>query len=295
MTKRIHFKKVAIIGVGLIGASLALALKESALADTVTGVGRTLENLETALRIGAVDDFTRDIAEGVEGAELVIVAVPVGRIPSAVLEAAAALGPGAIITDVGSVKGSVIDAVDEGLPDGINFIPAHPIAGTEHQGASAAFSTLFKGRLCILTPTVKTDSEALEKVRSMWERVGSRVISMDASRHDSVLSAVSHLPHMIAYTLVNTVAGSDGEELDILGFSAGGFKDFTRIASSSPEMWADICSANSAPIVEMINSFLKRLERLKHLIKADDRAAVLKEFEKAKRLRDTLIEPPKGV
>ena len=296
MAKKIHFKKVVIIGVGLIGASLALALKESGLADTVTGVGRTLENLETALRIGAVDDFTQDIAEGVKGAELVIVAVPVGRIPSAVLEAAAALGPGAVITDVGSVKGSVIDAVDEGLPDGVNFIPAHPIAGTEHQGASAAFATLFKGRLCILTPTVKTDSEALEKVRSMWEEVGSRVISMDAGTHDSVLSAVSHLPHMIAYTLVNTVAGSGGEGLDdILGFSAGGFKDFTRIASSSPEMWADICSANAGPIVEMINAFQKRLELLKALIEADDRAAVLKEFEKAKRLRDTLIEPPKGV
>jgi prephenate dehydrogenase len=130
----------------------------------------------------------------------------------------------------------------------------------------------------------------------MWEGVGSRVMSMEAQAHDRLLAAVSHLPHMIAYTLVNTVAGSGGDGLDdILGFSAGGFKDFTRIASSSPEMWADICSANSAPIVEMINAFLKRLERLKHLIKADDRAGVLREFEKAKRLRDTLVKPPKGV
>ena len=170
------FKKVTIIGVGLIGASLGLALKEAGLTETVTGVGRTLENLETAKRIGAVDDFSQDIASGVKGAELVVVAVPVMRIPEAIQKAAGALEPGAIITDVGSVKGSIIDGVGS-LPDGINFVPAHPIAGTEYSGAASAFAALFTGRLCILTPTPEIDGASIKTVRAMWEAVGSRVIT----------------------------------------------------------------------------------------------------------------------
>ena len=290
MARKLHFKKVTIVGVGLIGASLGLALKREGIAGMVTGVGRTLENLETAKRIGAVDAISRDIAEGASGADLVVVAVPVMRIPATILEAAAVLSPGAIITDVGSSKGSIVAELDA-LPEGVSFVPAHPIAGTENSGAAAGFAELFTGRLCILTPTAETDDAALEAVGAMWEAVGSKVISMDVAAHDSILSAVSHLPHMIAYTLVNTVAEStrSGSQ-DILGFSAGGFKDFTRIASSSPEMWADICSANSGPIVEMINAFLKRLERLKHLIKDNDRAGIEAEFKAAKRLRDSLID-----
>ncbi len=295
MANKVHFKKVTIIGVGLIGASLGLALKKEGLAESITGVGRGLENLEEARRIGAVDAISQDIAEGVKDAELVIVAVPVMRIPASIIEAAAELSPGAIITDVGSVKGSIIEMVG-GLPEGVHFVPAHPIAGTERSGAAAGFAELFTGRLCILTPTPETDTAALGAVSAMWQAVGSRVISMDVAAHDSVLSAVSHLPHMIAYTLVNTVAESARTRTgmdDILGFSAGGFRDFTRIASSSPEMWADICSANSEPIVEMIDAFLKRLERLKRLITDNDRAGIELEFKSAKRLRDSLIDVSK--
>ncbi len=298
MAPKIHFKKVAVIGVGLIGCSLAMVLKEKGLADTVTGIGRTLENLETAKRLGAVDTITRDLAEGVRGADLVVVAVPVLKVSEILEKAAPHLEPGSIVTDVGSVKEAIIREVEPNLPDGVRFVPGHPIAGTEHSGASAAFSGLFKDRICILTPTEKTDAQALETVSALWEEAGSRVISMDPRTHDRILSAVSHLPHMIAYTLVNTVAdaraGDDGSVGEMLGFSAGGFKDFTRIASSSPEMWTDICAANSGPIVEMIDGFQRKLEALKKLIEANDLDGLKQEFERAKRLRDSLVANSKN-
>jgi prephenate dehydrogenase len=288
MTARIHFSKVAVIGVGLIGCSLAMVLKEKGLADTITGIGRTLENLETARRLGAVDAITQDVAEGVRGADLVVVAVPVLKVSEVIKKAAAQLAPGSIITDVGSVKEAIIREVEPNLPDGVRFVPGHPIAGTEHSGASAAFSGLFRDHVCILTPTEKTDQQALETVRALWEEAGSRVISMNPRTHDRILSAVSHLPHMIAYTLVNTVADAGAKDNETLGFSAGGFKDFTRIASSSPEMWTDICAANAGPIVEMIDEFQRRLEALKKLIKANDLDGLKEEFERAKKLRDSL-------
>ncbi len=292
MTARIHFSKVAVIGVGLIGASLAMVLKEKGLADTITGIGRTMANLETARRLGAVDAITRDVAEGVRGADLVVVAVPVLKVSGVIEKAAAQLAPGSIITDVGSVKEAIIREVEPNLPDGVRFVPGHPIAGTERSGAGAAFSGLFRDRVCILTPTEKTDQQALETIRALWDEAGSRVISMNPRTHDRILSAVSHLPHMIAYTLVNTVAdagaGDNASVDEILGFSAGGFKDFTRIASSSPEMWTDICAANAGPIVEMIDGFQRRLEALKKLIKSNDLDGLKEEFERAKKLRDSL-------
>lgn len=287
----IYFKKVAIIGVGLIGGSLAIVLKKKGLAGAITGIGRGLPNLEAAKRLGVVDDFTQDIAGGVEGADLVVVAVPVLKIGIAIEKAAKRLKKGAIVTDVGSVKKAVIDEVEPLMPKGVHFVPGHPIAGTEHSGVEAAFAELYIGRKCILTPTKKTDKGALDIVKKMWEEAGSEVAVMDPLTHDWILAAVSHLPHMIAYNLVNTVADL---EVDALKFSAGGFRDFTRIASSSPEMWSDICAMNKDSIVKMIESFQERLEGLKQLINRGDLESIKDEFGRAKRVRDSLLANSKN-
>lgn len=288
MEKPLHFKKVAVIGVGLIGGSLAIVLRRDGLAGHIVGIGRGLGNLEAAKRLGLVDSYTREVGEGVEDADLVVVAVPVLKIAETIKQAAPHLKPGCIVTDVGSVKGAVIEAVAPLVPEGIHFVPGHPIAGTEHSGAEAAFGELYAGRKCILTPTDRTDPAALEKVKLVWEATGAKVVVMDASTHDMVLAAVSHLPHMIAYTLVNTVGDMEDAGVDALGYSAGGFRDFTRIASSSPEMWTDICAMNRGQILDTIDGFAKRLSKLRALIDRGDLDALKKEFERAKNLRDSL-------
>lgn len=290
MDKPLHFKKVAIIGVGLIGGSLAQVLRRDGLATEIIGIGRGLPNLEAAKRLGIVDSFTRDIGEGVKDADLVVVAVPVLKIAETIRQAAPYLKPGCIVTDVGSVKGDVIREVEPLIPEGVQFVPGHPIAGTEHSGAEAAFPTLYVGRKCILTPTDRTDKAALEKVRLIWEATGAKVVVMDQATHDMILAAVSHLPHVIAYTLVNTVGDMEDAGIDALGYSAGGFRDFTRIASSSPEMWSDICAMNKEQILNTIGSFTKRLERLRALIESQDLTGLKKEFERAKTLRDSLLK-----
>lgn len=289
MGKTLRFKKAAIIGVGLIGGSIAMVLREKGFAGSITGIGRGLKNLKTAKRLGIIDSYTQDVGEGVSGADLVIVAVPVLKIADIIKTASRFLKPPCIVTDAGSVKKAVIDAVGPLLPKGVRFVPGHPIAGTENSGAEAAFPTLFQGRLCILTPVKDTDKDALDSVRALWEAAGSRVVEMDADTHDKILAAVSHLPHVIAYTLVNAVAESAGKEEDILGYSAGGFKDFTRIASSSPEMWTDICAMNGDNIVRMIELFQNRLDALKSLIAGKDLEGIKSDFGKAKALRDSLI------
>lgn len=290
MEDTLFFKKVAVIGVGLIGGSLAIVLRQKGLAGSITGIGRGLSNLQTAKRLGVVDDYTQDIAEGVRDADLVIVATPVLKISETVRKAVPFLKQGAIITDAGSVKKAVIDKVEPLMPEGVHFIPGHPIAGTEHSGVEAAFPELYVNRVCILTPTDKTDTWALDIVKRVWEVAGSRVVMMNPVTHDKILAAVSHLPHMIAYTLVNTVADVEKTGVDALSFSAGGFRDFTRIASSSPEMWSDICSMNRDSIVKMIEAFQRRLEGLKRLIQDSDLKGVKEDFERAKKVRDSLPE-----
>ncbi len=286
--ERVYFDKVTIVGVGLIGGSLAITLREKGMAGTITGVGRGMENLKTARRLGVVDSFTTDICDGVEGTDLVVMAVPVRKIAPLVERILPSLKPGTILTDVGSVKGAIIRDVEPLLGKDVLFVPGHPVAGTENSGVEAAFSGLFEDRTCILTPTERTDPSALEKVKAMWEEAGSRVVMMDADTHDRILAAISHLPHMIAYSLVNTVADLEEEAGDILVFSAGGFKDFTRIASSSPEMWADICALNRDEIVTMIERFQKRLSALKDLVEKTDLDGLVKDFERAKGLRDRI-------
>ena len=288
------FAKAAVIGVGLIGGSLAMVMKEKGLCRTITGIGRTRENLETALSRGMIDELSSDIAEGVRGADLVIAAVPVRKIGPAIREALRGLSPPCLITDAGSVKAPLIGEVEPMLPEGIDFVPAHPVAGTEESGAGAAFSTLFRDRLTVITPTQKTPEEAVERVRKLWESAGSRVVTMDATEHDRVFALVSHLPHVIAYALVNTVAGDHGRDGEgrtarrTLDLSAGGFRDFTRIASSSPEMWADICAMNRDFILRAVEEFEKHLKTLRKCMEDERYEKLRREFERAKNVRDSI-------
>lgn len=288
MDNSLKLKKIVIIGVGLIGGSLAINLRAEGIATEIVGVGRGLANLEEAKAMGVVDSYTTDIAEAVEGADLVVAAVPVLKVAETIATAAPHLKPGCIVTDVGSVKEELIRQVEPLLPEGVHFVPAHPVAGTESSGVKAALPDLFVDRICILTPTRRTDAGALEVVRNIWLAAGSRVVIMDAATHDMVLAAVSHLPHVIAYTLVNTVADVQDSGVETLVYSAGGFRDFTRIASSSPEMWTDICVMNRDSILKTIEGFQARLSSLKELIENGDMAGMKADFERAKKVRDSL-------
>ncbi len=284
----LHFRKVAIIGVGLIGGSLALAMREQGLVTEVVGVGRGVENLEKAIELGIIDSYSTDVCEGVKDADLVFLAVPVLSIASVIKTAAGSLKQGAIVTDGGSVKETVLRDAKKVLPGGVHFIAGHPIAGTEFSGAAAAFATLYQGKKCILTPDSDTDAEALSAVRGIWESVGSIVTEMAPKTHDAILGAVSHLPHVIAYALVNTVDGTDAGDRTAIDYSGGGFKDFTRIASSSPDMWKDICLMNKTAIVDVIEGFQRELETLKDHIKEGNAEGLIKDFGRAKKVRDTI-------
>lgn len=284
----IHFSKVAIIGVGLIGGSLAISLREKGLADEIVGVGRGKENLERAKELGVVDSFTHEIAEAVKEADLVVVCVPVVSSVGVIKDALKGMKTGAILTDVGSVKGALIDEIEGDVPDGIDVVWGHPIAGTEHSGVDAAFSGLFDEKLCVITPTDNSPATALEAISSMWKSAGSEVVFMDAATHDEIFGAVSHLPHIAAFSLVNAIADLEENRGDILKFSAGGFKDFTRIASSSPKMWRDICALNSSSLLSVIDGFQKTLAKLKGLIEKEDFDSLEAEFQRAKDFRDSL-------
>lgn len=288
MTEQLHFNKVAIIGVGLIGGSIAMVMREKGIAGTIIGIGRGLANLKVAQRLGVVDSITQEIEEGVVDADLVVIAVPVMKTAEVMKKAAPHLKTGCIVTDVGSVKQPVLEAAEAALPGGVRFVAGHPIAGTEHSGVEAAFKHLFAGKNCILTPTNATDKAALEQIKMLWLAAGANVVLMDAELHDWTFAAVSHLPHIIAYTLVNTVASAGGEGFDLLKYSAGGFRDFTRIASSSPEMWRDVCGMNKGYIMEMLDSFQKRLDIIKTCVRNSDLTTIQKEFEKAKKFRDSI-------
>jgi len=285
-----YFKKLTVIGVGLIGGSLALALRKKGMVGEIVGVGRSIPNLELAAKLDVIDKFTTDPAAGIIGADLVVIATPVASMAEMMKKIATYLKEGAIVTDVGSVKGAITREAETLLPAGVYFVGGHPIAGTEESGVCAAFPALFEKHRCILTPTAKTDKEALKKIKEIWEAAGSEVILMDAEKHDSILAAVSHLPHVIAYSLVNTVDDVKDFEESILKYSAGGFRDFTRIASSSPEMWRDICLLNREAVIDMITRFEKSLSRLKRYIKESDGHEIFKEFDKSKKARDSIVK-----
>jgi len=279
-------QRLAIIGVGLIGGSLAQALREANAVVEVVGCGRGKPNLEKAVELGVIDRYTHDIGEAVDGADMVFVAVPLGAMKTTFQAMRGCLAPDAIITDGGSAKASVVqDAIEAfgELPP--NFVPGHPIAGTEHSGVEAAFSTLYQNRRIILTPLSGTAPEALAKVDAMWRRCGADVTHMAVEHHDEVLAATSHLPHMLAFSLVDTLAQMK-ENDEIFRYAAGGFSDFTRIASSSPVMWRDICLANRHALGEMLERFATELTDLSAILREGDGDHLLEIFERAKAARD---------
>ena len=287
----IHFKQVAIIGVGLIGGSLGMILRRKGLADQVVGVGRRVENLKTAVELGAIDRYVADPKEGVRGADLVILATPVDTYDRHLKEWASCLSPGAIVSDVGSVKGTLVEQSEASIPAGVHFVGAHPIAGKEKTGVAAGTDQLFKGARCILTPTPKTDAQALERVRALWQETGSVVLTMDPHLHDQILGAVSHLPHVAAFALITALADLRDREIDSLDLAAhsgGGLRDTTRIAASSPEMWRDIFLWNRDNVVHFIDAYRQALEDLKALIQAGDAAGIEKALERAKGEREKL-------
>ncbi len=281
--------KLAVVGVGLIGGSLALALKEAGAVGEVIGIGRGLANLEKALELGVVDRYTQDLAEGVADADLVFLATPVLTLAQVAAAAAPHMKPGAVLTDGGSVKASVAEAIEPLMPEGVHFVPGHPIAGTENSGAEAAFATLYRGRRCIITPTEKTDAAALDLVTRVWKTAGSEVVLMDVIKHDRVLAAISHLPHMVAYSLVNAVGSYDRYEENILEYSAGGFRDFTRIASSDPTMWRDIALTNREALLEMMDRCEAFFAELKEDVRQGEGDKLYEFFLRSKELRDGIL------
>ena len=277
--------KLAVIGVGLIGGSFALALKHESAVKRVVGVGRTRANLDAARKLGVIDAATDDAAEAVRGADLVFIATPVGQMPEVMAEIAPALEAGAVVTDGGSTKQDVIAYARRFLPASFErFVPAHPIAGTEKSGASAAFAELYHDRNVILTPQPETRSDAVQLVRRAWETCGARILQLDAARHDEIFAAVSHLPHVAAFALVSMLAKRD-DAAELLGYSGGGLRDTVRIAGSSPEMWRDICIANRDALLELLDGYVQELERARAAIESGSGDALEGMFERARSAR----------
>ena len=263
-------KRLCVIGVGLIGGSLALALKSSNACERITGCGRSTENLSKAVELGVIDDFNTDPAEAIKGCDVILLSVPMGRMQSLLEQIAPNLQDDAVITDVGSSKGSIIEAAREvfgELPAGL--VPGHPIAGNENSGVGAAMVDLFQGRRVILTPHANTSDTALKVVEHMWQACGAEVKHMDAELHDHILAATSHLPHVLAFSLVRELANSPHHD-DIFRFAAGGLRDFTRIAESDPEMWRDISITNREAILAAIDRYREELDRMHAAVDASD-------------------------
>jgi prephenate dehydrogenase len=260
-------------------------LKARKLAGEIHGAGRSRETLEKAVRLGVIDRAGQSFARAVEQAELVVLATPVGTFESIVREIAPHLATGSILTDVGSVKGSLVRTIEGLLPAGAQYVPGHPIAGREKHGVEAATEDLFRGARCILTPTERTDRRALERINAVWQAAGMNVVNMDPDLHDHIFAAVSHLPHAAAYAMVSTVAEFGEGPANYISFSGAGFRDFTRIAASSPEMWRDICLLNGKNIVEMIEHYQDSLNRIRQAIEQNDRGRLEELFRQASDVR----------
>lgn len=284
-----HFDRVAIVGVGLIGGSLALAARREGLFGHVTGIGRHSDSLEKAKSLGVIDSYSLDLLEGVKGAQLVVVATPVGVIVPLIERMLHSLSPGTIITDVGSVKAPILDLLDRLPFSGVYFVGGHPIAGTENSGVEAAFSDLFKGRKCVLTPSTRTDPTALATIHNLWHTVGAEVLTMEGRTHDFIFGAVSHLPHVLAFGLVNFLNDLKELEGDLARYSGGGLRDFTRIAASDPIMWRDIALSNRSNLLTLIDGYVKAIQDLRDLISREDASRLLESIQKSRTIRRTLI------
>jgi cyclohexadieny/prephenate dehydrogenase len=285
------FERIALIGIGLIGSSLARVLRRDSPATRIAACARRAETLDAVRRLGIADTVTDDPAEAVAGADLVVIATPLSAYAEIARRIAPALRPGAIVTDVGSVKEAAIRELQPCLPDGVHFVPGHPVAGTEHSGPESGFAELFRDRWCILTPPPETAPEALARVRALWEMAGMRVTIMPAEHHDKVLAVTSHLPHLIAYTIVGT-ATELGEDLqsEVVAYSAGGFRDFTRIAASDPVMWRDIFLANREAVLELLQRFSEDLTALQRAIRRSDGETLHEWFTRTRAIRRSIIE-----
>lgn len=278
--------RLTIIGVGLIGGSLARALRKSNAVKQIVGYGRNKPHLEKAVELGVIDHYETDMAAAVRGADVIVLAVPVGSSQAVLQSIKPHLDANSIITDVGSSKGAVVEAARAVFGEvPATFVPGHPIAGTEKSGVEASFAELYEKRRVILTPLDNTDKQALQVVRNMWMQAGAIVEETTVEHHDDVLAATSHLPHMLAFALVDTLAIMD-DKVEIFRFAAGGFRDFTRIASSDPQMWHDICVTNSNSIVAMLDLFMNDLEKLRNAINSGDSDYLLQVFQRAKKARD---------
>ncbi|MDH3638705.1 MAG: prephenate dehydrogenase/arogenate dehydrogenase family protein [Gammaproteobacteria bacterium] len=291
MSAEILFDRLTIVGLGLMGASLALALRRRGAVGEIVGVSRTEATAARAVELGVVDWCTDTPNAAAEGADAVVIATPVRTVPQMLQEIDAGLPAHAVITDVGSVKGYIVDQARTilGSTSIQRFVPGHPIAGTERSGVDAAFAELYEKHHVVLTPLKETDPQALNAVRSMWEVAGSDVIEMPVEQHDGILAATSHLPHVMAYALVGYLA-DDPRGQRMFELAAGGFYDFTRIASSDPTMWRDICLTNQQCIVTAIQGFRKRIDSFVAAIEAGDGDQLIRLFERAKQARDTGLE-----
>jgi cyclohexadieny/prephenate dehydrogenase len=288
---RVIYPKVALIGLGLIAGSMAHAMRRAGLAETISGYARSAETRATAAEIGLVDEVCDSASAACADADLVVLAVPVGAMADVAAEIAPVLKPGAVVTDVGSVKQAVIDAVAPHIPQGVHFIPGHPLAGTEHSGPRSGFAELFDNRWCLLVPIEETDPAEIEKLSRFWRGLGSNVDIMDPTHHDLVLAVTSHAPHLIAYTMVGVADDlrrvTDSE---VIKYSAAGFRDFTRIAASDPTMWRDVFLTNKAATLEILGRFTEELFALQRAIRTEDGAHLHDYFTRTRAIRRGIID-----
>ena len=291
MTDTVIFDRVTFIGIGLIGSSLARVIKRENLANHITVTTRSQKTLDTAVELGLCDCGTLDMAEAVKDADLVMICTPMGAFANIGAEIADSLKPGAIVTDVGSVKQPIIETLAPVLPDYVHLVPGHPVAGTEHSGPAAGFPELFEGLWTILTPAEGVDADATARVEKLWKRSGAKVEIMDAKHHDQVLAITSHLPHLIAYTIVGTATDlGDDLQKEVIQFSASGFRDFTRIAASDPTMWRDIFLTNREAVLEILGRFDEDLTELNRAIRKGDGDALFDHFTRTRAIRRGVID-----
>jgi cyclohexadieny/prephenate dehydrogenase len=284
------FARLALIGVGLIGSSIARAARAQKLVGSIVATARSAKTRRRVMELGLADQVVDTSAAAVEGADLVIVCIPVGQCGAAAQEIGEHLAPGAIVSDVGSVKVQVVRDMAPHLPANVHFIPAHPVAGTEYSGPDAGFAELFVGRWCIITPPDSADAIAVERLSAFWSGLGAKVATMSADHHDLVLAITSHVPHLIAYTIVGTADDlSAVTRSEVLQYSAGGFRDFTRIAASDPTMWRDVFLANKTGVLEMLGRFNRDLAKLAHAIEAADGDTLFELFTRTRAIRRGIV------
>jgi cyclohexadieny/prephenate dehydrogenase len=286
-----QFERLALIGVGLIGSSIARAARAQGVVRSIVATARSPATRRRVIELGIADQVVETNAAAAAGADLVIVCIPVGQCGDVAREIAGHLKPGAVVSDVGSVKADVIRDMAPHLPESVHFVPAHPVAGTEHSGPDAGFAELFIGRWCILTPPPATEADAVDRLSIFWRALGAKVAVMSAEHHDLVLAITSHVPHLIAYTIVGTADDlSAVTRSEVLQYSAGGFRDFTRIAASDPTMWRDIFLANKAAVMEMLGRFNADLSRLTRAIEEGDGAALFDLFTRTRAIRRGIVD-----